>query len=270
MKVPKFGEIWWFFPFGQAEECTHAIIYNVREQIWYDVALGRSAGYSSQVFQYPIMANNATEVYWSLQLSGGFTSAPHVGDSIYGSTSGSTGLVNYYDSADHILFITLTSETPLVLGDLIVDVTNSVGASPPHIISTRQLYDCYTHEKGRDLVEGGRALAIEAYAETNNFGLPTGGTQVNSPQGLNRWTRLVRVEPNFLISGEMNLTVVGREFPQSPDVESNNYTFDPQSGKIDTREQFRCIRLRFSSNVAGGFFEQGRILLHTEPGDVRS
>ena len=46
-KVPRFGEIWWCFPYGEAEECTHAIIYNVRENTWYDTIFpvcGRSCG----------------------------------------------------------------------------------------------------------------------------------------------------------------------------------------------------------------------------------
>lgn len=56
MKIPRYGEIWWFYPRGEATECTHAIIYNVREKTWYDTELGRSAGYYSQVFPYPLMA----------------------------------------------------------------------------------------------------------------------------------------------------------------------------------------------------------------------
>lgn len=46
-KVPRFGEIWWCYPRGNATECSHAIIYNVKEQTWYDTELpngGRSAG----------------------------------------------------------------------------------------------------------------------------------------------------------------------------------------------------------------------------------
>jgi hypothetical protein len=59
-KVPRFGEIWWFYPRGDATECTDAIIYNVREGTWYDAGgangARRSAGYFSQVFQYPVNA----------------------------------------------------------------------------------------------------------------------------------------------------------------------------------------------------------------------
>lgn len=38
-KVPRFGEIWWAYPRGDATECTHAIVFNVRENTWYDTAL---------------------------------------------------------------------------------------------------------------------------------------------------------------------------------------------------------------------------------------
>jgi len=59
-KVPRYGEIWWFYPRGNATECTDAIIYNTRENTWYDagqaVGAKRSAGYFSQVFHYPVAA----------------------------------------------------------------------------------------------------------------------------------------------------------------------------------------------------------------------
>jgi hypothetical protein len=39
MKFPRWGEIWWCYPRGSNTECSHAIIYNVRENIWYDTEL---------------------------------------------------------------------------------------------------------------------------------------------------------------------------------------------------------------------------------------
>ena len=57
-KVPRWGEVWWFYPKGNATECTDAVIYNVREKTWYDAgqAIGarRSAGTFSEVFRKPI------------------------------------------------------------------------------------------------------------------------------------------------------------------------------------------------------------------------
>lgn len=57
-KVPRYGEIWWCYPRGDATECTHAIIYNVREQTWYDTQLpnsGRSAGEFSPTYGKPLL-----------------------------------------------------------------------------------------------------------------------------------------------------------------------------------------------------------------------
>ena len=58
IKVPRFGEIWWCYPRGDATEPSHAVIYNVRENTWYDCELpngGRSAGVFASIFPYPLM-----------------------------------------------------------------------------------------------------------------------------------------------------------------------------------------------------------------------
>jgi hypothetical protein len=58
VKVPRFGEIWWCFPFGDSTEPNHAVIYNVRENVWYDTELpneGRAAGLSPSIFRKPLM-----------------------------------------------------------------------------------------------------------------------------------------------------------------------------------------------------------------------
>ena len=64
-KVPRWGEIWWFFPSGDSTECNDAVIYNVRDKVWYDAggALGarRSAGTFSEVFRFPLWAGNEAD-----------------------------------------------------------------------------------------------------------------------------------------------------------------------------------------------------------------
>lgn len=58
VKVPRYGEIWWCYPRGDATEPSHAVIYNVRENTWYDCELpngGRSAGAFASVFPQPLM-----------------------------------------------------------------------------------------------------------------------------------------------------------------------------------------------------------------------
>lgn len=57
-KVPRYGEIWWCFPKGASSEPNHAVIYNVRENSWYDTPLpnsGRGAGIFPSVFKYPLL-----------------------------------------------------------------------------------------------------------------------------------------------------------------------------------------------------------------------
>jgi len=67
-KVPRFGEIWWCYPKGSATECTHAIIYNVRENTWYDTEMpngGRTAGEWSPVYAAPLLCGLQESSYIS-------------------------------------------------------------------------------------------------------------------------------------------------------------------------------------------------------------
>jgi len=60
-KVPRYNEIWFFYPRGTSTECNDAIIYNVKDKIWYDagsaVGAQRSCGYTTEVFPSPVWAN---------------------------------------------------------------------------------------------------------------------------------------------------------------------------------------------------------------------
>ena len=98
----------------------------------------------------------------------------------------------------------------------------------------------------------------------------TGGAAGEQPTGEDYWARLIRVEPDFVQKGSMNLIVRGREFAQAPELDSLQYVFQPDTAKIDMREQRRQITLRFESNVVDGDYHMGRVLLHIERGDIRS
>jgi hypothetical protein len=67
----------------------------------------------------------------------------------------------------------------------------------------------------------------------------------------------------------MTVVVTGRPFAQGGDVESAEFVFSPDTGKVDMREQRRELRLRFRSNVVGGDYQLGRLLLSAAIGDVR-
>jgi len=60
-KVPRFGEVWWCYPRDDATECTHAVIYNVRENSWYDTTLPankRVAGGHCNAYAAPILTGD--------------------------------------------------------------------------------------------------------------------------------------------------------------------------------------------------------------------
>jgi hypothetical protein len=95
-KVTRFGEIWWFFPSGNSTECNDAIIYNIRENTWYDAGqadgANRSAGYFSQVFHYPVNVGtspNATGAIDSISINNpgtGYTNGTYTYQALNGGT----------------------------------------------------------------------------------------------------------------------------------------------------------------------------------------
>jgi hypothetical protein len=127
----------------------------------------------------------------------------------------------------------------------------------------------WQHEIGTDEVIGEFSNAIESSFQTSDLGWVQGGPSQSSPMGDNYWLHLERIEPDFIMSGEMTFQVTGRSFAQAEDVTSEPYVFDPDTKKIDLREQRRELRLIFTSNVQGGDYQLGRVLLSANVGDVR-
>lgn len=263
VKVTRYGEIWWFFPKGDALECTHAVIYNVRENYWYDVELGRSAGVASQAFRYPVLADSSFKefvVRVPVQNSAVFT----VGDSVSGGTSGSSGIVRKILGAD--LYVLLSVGTGFLNAETITAASTASSLTTDDSITLAQ-HQLWLHEFGKNKVEGDDELGIYSFFETADFGFIIGDGQNATP---NRWTRLARVEPDFNMVGNMYMQVAGSEAANSPPSSSQAYPFDSTTENIDLREQRRELRLRFVSNEMNGHYEMGKILLHIEQGDGRN
>ncbi len=200
-KVPRYGEIWWPFPFGNSTECNWALIYNVREGTWYDTALpetGRSAAISPKsTFPYPMMfgvqANNIDR------------------------------------------------------------------------------YNLWMHEYGVDKVIGNQALAVRSFFETCNFDMMAEGPFAQGWEGKNKWVRVIRMEPDFVQSGDLTLTLKGRKFAMEPDEPSKSYIYDGTTAfKVDSRKQYRQLRLNVESNVQGGDYYLGQMVWELAEGDVRA
>jgi len=353
-KVSRFGEVWWFYPRGDSEECNDAIIYNIRENCWYDAgeALGtrRSAGFFSQVFPYPINMD------WDINTEGAIASNPTISNAgsgytngtysnvaLTGSATGTGASANIVVSGGVVTTVTmfnkgsgylandiLTQSIAVVTGSVsgtvmtVTAITSGIlyvgqyvtgsgitastrisafssgnGGIGTYILNLssaptgsititsrfipagvnfaitlatddlQNLVSLYQNEIGTDSIVGNVPVALQSNFETNNLGWVSGGPAQASAEGANYWLRLERVEPDFIQSGEMNLYVTGRPFAQSQDVTTGPYVFDQNTGKIDMREQRRELRLKFESNVVGGDYQLGYILLSADIGDVR-
>ena len=278
-KIPRFGEIWWFYPSGTATECNNAVVYNVRENVWYDTgfALGaqRSAGYFSQVFPFPISSDwnvNATGGILTATITNGgsaYTNGTYTNQALTGG-AGTGATANITVAGGIVTAVVINGHgVNYAIGNTL---SASIAGGAGFILTVNTLMSfvsLFQNEIGTDKIVGALSVAIESYFETSDLGLVAGGPSQPSPVGENRWLRLERVEPDFIQSGDMELYVTGRPFAQIADETTGPYTFSPSTGKIDMREQRRELRLKFVSNVAGGDYQVGKILLDADVGDSR-
>lgn len=196
-KIPRFGEIWWCYPRENASECTHAVIYNIRENTWYDTQLpdgGRSIGLFAKVYNKPFMVGVET--------------------------------------------------------------------------NSDNRFTLWQHETTKDRIDGVSIDAIQSFFETTELSMVTN----SSP--LNKSTHVARIEPDFVQTGDMTLTVRGRSNAKSPVVVGTPQTFeaDPTESTgqtIKLKEVRRLMSFRFESNVSGGDYEAGETLAHIAPADGR-
>lgn len=203
---PRWGEIWFCFPYGNATECTHAAVYNYRYGTWYPTLLpngGRSAGAFQQILRYPMLM-------------------------------GST------------------------------EITSGGG-----------LYRLWQHEFGVDevLTDLGVTNAVQSYFETADIALPTG----TFGQAANLWLSPEKLEPDFVLSGALSVTLRARKYAMSPEPDLKTVTFDPaqfdpahpQTYTVPFKKMGRINRIRIESNVVGGDYQLGDTLCIATPEQSR-
>jgi len=267
VKNTRFGEIWWYFPKDAATECSHAIIYNVREKTWYDTENRRSAGFQG-VVSNPVLFGRELLTRRTLTVTAWTGTPPVVGSLVTDGVS-STYATVVYISGNTIRVRTTNDPALFTTSNTIINATGTVYWGTAEV--NDPMTSIIVHELGvNHMLPDESEESILSHVTSSDIGLPTGGTAPSSGTGLNRWTRLVRVEPDFILGADATLEILGREFANTPEVTTGPFTFDDSTTKIDMRTQHRHIRLKFSSSSLNGSFQMGRVLLHTEPGDIRN
>jgi hypothetical protein len=247
LKVPRYGEIWWCFPKGDSLEPNHAIIYNVRENAWYDTALpngGRAAGLFPAVFRKPLMSG----------------CVPYfLPDDIR-----VTERANEDPGAVSLDFISgeydarlLTVEGTRITEDG-VDYRATEDSGAPR-------YKFWVHEVGTNEIDGIIENPIQSYFETADLSMPVMAQKNNALQ-------VLMIEPDFVQSGPLTVQVKGRANARAPEVDGLIMTIPevpstPQEQVVYLKTQRRELRFRFESNCIGGDYQAGLILAHVQPGD---
>jgi hypothetical protein len=283
-KVPRFNEIWFFYPRGTSTECNDAIIYNVKDKIWYDAGSAngayRSCGYTTEVFPTPIWCG------WEYDFTVGqpdVTIATPAGEPAPTSSQFylDGDVTPKYSPNKTVQFTNLPSGTSYLISTVVYDpATNATLVTVTEVISpypsvgdsvfpTTSGYAMWQQEIGTDRVEPTGQTAIPAYFTTCDISWVGGNPAQDELKGVNRRLHLRRVEPDFVQSGEMTLEVIGKPFAQSTETNSPVFTFTSDTGKVDLRIENRETRLKFGTNVAGGSYQMGRVLITAELGDER-
>ena len=277
-KVPRWGEIWWCFPFGSATECNYAVIYNVREGTWYDTLLpntGRSAGEYSRGYQYPLMTGvtSTNSVYSLSNLVGGsgYTNGTYYNIPLRENTfpRGNGATANITVSGGAVTAVTLVQGgTNYAVGDVLTADTADIGPGSSFTIKVATLtgYSLWQHEFGVDEVVGQDINAILSFFETSDISF------VAATDSKDRSVRVVMIEPDFVQTGDMAVQIHGRANARSPEINSESHFFPdvantPQEQVVFLKTIRRELRFYFESNTVGGDYQMGLCLAHIETAD---
>lgn len=135
-------------------------------------------------------------------------------------------------------------------------------------------YGVWMHEIGTDKVQFNIPIAIPSYFETNIMMLADQNPQMDLQ------TRIRRIEPDFVQSGSMSVTIKKRAFANSTVSLVGPFVFDSTIPNINLdginntmgsamgSAMGRQYSFVFTSNEAGGNYHMGKIYINWVPGDV--
>lgn len=273
-KVPRWGEIWWCYPRGDSTEPNHAIIYNVRENTWYDTALpgeGRGAAMSPLAFPRPLMSGVEPQDYNLTDVAvvdggTGYTA----GDVL--EVVGGAGSIMAQITIDTVALGVITAVSISNAGRYTTTPSNPASVTggtgnddATFTLTWTQPYQLWVHEIGTDKVDGADISPVQSYFETSDISLP-------SLAGQNKAVEVLLMEPDFVQAGDMTVRIKGRANSRAADVNGPVKTFPatpttPEEQVVFFKEQRRELRFLFESNTVGGDYQMGQPLVHVQPGD---
>lgn len=249
-KVTHYGEIWWFFPMGNATECNHAVVYNIREKTWYDTPIARSSGYFDQTFSFPVWAGNTLNgtgfpVIWS-----------EIDQSYWANLSGFNWATWPTTQSSYSVWVQETGVDQ--------QVGNNLTAIPSFFETGDISYVAFDFNAQRPQVD--RWVYLYRFEPDFNqvgemFFIVNGKEYARSPVQTSTLTWSEWVYPNIW----SQLPVAGIPMWKT----WGDYVFDANTIKIDVREQRREMTIKFVSNTVGGDYEMGQNLLVGRIGDAR-
>jgi hypothetical protein len=273
-KVPRFGEIWWCFPKGDSPEPNHAVVYNIRENTWYDTPMpngGRGAGLFPTVFPKPLLTGVAPQEAEATAVT-----------VAVGGTGYAVGNVLTVVGGQYLIPVEVTVATVSGLGAVLtatisnagmysevptnpVTVTGGAGSLATLNVTFDNPYKFWVHEVGTDEIDGLNINPIPSFFETADISMPV----MNQTS---RALQVLMIEPDFVQSGDMTVEVRGRANARAPEVTGAAKTIfetpqTPQEQVVYFKEQRRELRFRFTSNCVGGDYQMGLVLAHLQPGD---
>ena len=273
-KVPRFGEIWWCFPKDDSLEPNHAVIFNVRENTWYDTPLpngGRGAGLFPAVFPKPLLSGvtpqDAQVTAAVAVVAGSGYAVGNVLTVVGGDYSINAELtVATVNGTGGILTVSISNagsynETPANP----VSVTGGAGTLATFALTLVNPYKFWVHETGTDEVDGLTVNPILSYFETADLSLPV-------MSQTNKALQVLMMEPDFVQSGPLTVQAMGRANARGPEVNGEVKVIvetpqTPQEQVVYFKEQRRELRFRFASDCVGGDYQMGLVLAHVQPGD---
>jgi hypothetical protein len=289
-----FDEIWWFYPSGNSTECNWAIIYNIEGEFWFDISHPRSAGTTVGQYSYPLEADSqlllnkfSPTSTITIEMANDPIATVNTSDvvtvTIPSNSSLQNGMLVNITGATGFNGITAPQlNLPAVAITVINDTTftyvagasaSATGAGGGNAVSYSYIvpnlcYGLWQEETGTDRVLYGQSLAIQSYYETNIM------TWFEKAPSDDREMRVRRIEPDYVQSEPMTMTIKVRDFAQSIPTSSIVYTFLPGQEEVtlakkDTNNMGRLVSFRFESNIKGGDYQMGKVILNYAPGDVR-